>query len=66
VKKLFVHYARPAEDSVFGRISHYYAGVETNNRGALHLHGLMWLEGNLDLPTGARRYYERSRARGIP
>ena len=35
---------------MFGRISHYYAGAETNNRGALHLHGLMWLEGNLDLP----------------
>jgi hypothetical protein len=30
-------------------VSHYYATIETNDRGALHLHGLLWLDGNLDL-----------------
>jgi hypothetical protein len=30
-------------------VSHYYATVETNDRGALHLHGLLWLDGNLAL-----------------
>ena len=50
IEKFFEHYVQVGRDSVFGKISHYYAGVETNNRGALHLHGLMWLEGNIDLP----------------
>ena len=51
IKRFFEHSVRAGEDSVFGHISHYYAAAETNNRGALHLHGLMWLEGNVDLPT---------------
>jgi hypothetical protein len=50
IQMFFKHYVQPGKDSIFGRVSHYYATVETNNRGALHLHGLMWLEGNLDLP----------------
>ena len=37
-------------DSVFRKISYYYVKVETNNYKALHLHGLIWLEGNIDLP----------------
>ncbi|EXU94535.1 helitron helicase-like domain protein [Metarhizium robertsii] len=39
------------EESVFGKISHYYATVETNERGSLHLHGLLWLDGNMQLPS---------------
>ncbi|KAM4055420.1 PIF1 protein [Hirsutella rhossiliensis] len=33
------------------KISHYYATVETNERGSLHLHGLLWLDGNMRLPN---------------
>ncbi|KAJ3568908.1 hypothetical protein NPX13_g6264 [Xylaria arbuscula] len=47
----FEKYVRTGQDSVFGRISHYYATVETNDRGSLHLHGLLWLEGNMQLPS---------------
>ena len=36
----FEHYVRVGEESVFGRISHYYGAVETNERGALHVHGM--------------------------
>lgn len=43
----FEHYVKVGEESVFGRISQYLGAVETNERGALHLHGLLWLEGNL-------------------
>lgn len=43
------HYAKVGEDSVFGRVSQYFGAVETNERGALHVHGLLWLEGNLHL-----------------
>ncbi|KJK73763.1 hypothetical protein H634G_10968 [Metarhizium anisopliae BRIP 53293] len=42
----FQHYVKVGEESVFGRISHYYGAVETNERGALHVHGLLWLHGN--------------------
>ncbi|EFY94377.2 ATP-dependent DNA helicase PIF1 [Metarhizium robertsii ARSEF 23] len=42
----FEHYVKVGEESVFGRISHYYGAVETNERGALHVHGLLWLHGN--------------------
>ncbi|KJZ69894.1 hypothetical protein HIM_10727 [Hirsutella minnesotensis 3608] len=45
----FEHYVRVGEESVFGRISHYYGAVETNERGALHVHGLLWLHGNAHL-----------------
>jgi hypothetical protein len=34
---------------VFSRVSQYFGAVETNERGALHLHGLLWLHGNLHL-----------------
>ncbi|KAJ3516318.1 hypothetical protein NM208_g14859 [Fusarium decemcellulare] len=51
VSLFFEQYVRAGEQSVFGKISHYYATVETNERGSLHLHGLLWLEGNLGLPS---------------
>ncbi|KAM4055488.1 ATP-dependent DNA helicase [Hirsutella rhossiliensis] len=38
-------------ESVFGRISHYYGAVETNERGSLHVHGLLWLHGNAHLSS---------------
>ena len=47
----FEHYVRTGEESIFGRISQYFAAVETNERGALHLHGLLWLQGNMHLSS---------------
>ncbi|GKT61135.1 putative conserved hypothetical protein [Colletotrichum tofieldiae] len=38
------------EESIFGKVSCYFGCVETNERGALHLHGLLWLDANLGLP----------------
>jgi hypothetical protein len=51
VSLFFEKYVRTGQESVFGKISHYYATVETNERGSLHLHGLLWLEGNMQLPS---------------
>jgi hypothetical protein len=51
VSLFFSKYVRTGEESVFGKISHYYATVETNERGSLHLHGLLWLDGNMQLPS---------------
>ncbi|KAL6405949.1 transposase [Ilyonectria robusta] len=51
VSLFFEKYVRTDQESVFGKISHYYATVETNDRGSLHLHGLLWLEGNMQLPS---------------
>jgi len=42
----FEHYVKTGEESVFGRVSQYFGAVETNERGALHIHGLMWLAGS--------------------
>ena len=36
------------EIGIFGEVSTYYGVVETNGRGMLHLHCLVWLAGNLD------------------
>ncbi|KJZ74444.1 hypothetical protein HIM_06040 [Hirsutella minnesotensis 3608] len=44
-------YVRTGQESIFGKVSHYYATVETNDRGSLHLHGLLWLHGNMELPS---------------
>ncbi|KAM4056438.1 ATP-dependent DNA helicase PIF1 [Hirsutella rhossiliensis] len=44
------HYVNAGE-SVFGRIGHYYGAVETNERGSLHVHGLLWLHGNAHLSS---------------
>ena len=40
----------PGEDQIgiFGEVSTYFGAVETNGRGMLHLHCLVWLAGNLD------------------
>ncbi|RTE68233.1 hypothetical protein BHE90_017390 [Fusarium euwallaceae] len=51
ISLFFEKYVRVGQESVFGKISHYYATVETNDRGSLHLHGLLWLEGNIELPS---------------
>ena len=51
VSLFFEKYVRAGQESVFGKISHYYATVETNDRGSLHLHGLLWLDGNMQLPS---------------
>ncbi|XP_044714738.1 PIF1-like helicase domain-containing protein [Hirsutella rhossiliensis] len=45
----FEHYVNVEEESVFGHVSAYYGAVETNERGALHIHGLLWLRGNAGL-----------------
>lgn len=45
----FEHYVNSGEESVFGHVGAYYGAVETNERGALHLHGLVWLRGNRGL-----------------
>lgn len=37
------------QDGLLGPISHYYGVVETNSRGMLHLHYMLWLNGNLGL-----------------
>jgi hypothetical protein len=51
ISMFFRHYVKVGEDSVFGRISQYFGAVETNERGALHLHGLLWLQGNMSLSS---------------
>ena len=45
----FKHYTPLGKDGVFGRVTEYFGAVETNSRGALHLHGLLWLHGNTEL-----------------
>ena len=37
---------------IFGEVSNYFGVVETNGRGMLHLHSLIWLTGNLEFFTG--------------
>ncbi|EKG09158.1 hypothetical protein MPH_13842 [Macrophomina phaseolina MS6] len=51
ISMFFKYYVRTGEDSVFGRISQYFGAVETNERGALHVHGLLWLQGNMHLSS---------------
>lgn len=51
ISMFFKHYVQTGQDSVFGRISQYFGAVETNERGALHVHGLLWLQGNMNLGT---------------
>ena len=41
ISMFFEHYVRIGEESVFGRINQYFATVETNERGAFHLYGLL-------------------------
>jgi hypothetical protein len=51
ISLFFEKYVRTGENSVFGKVSCYFGCVETNERGALHLHGLLWLDANVHLPT---------------
>jgi hypothetical protein len=51
ISMFFKHYVRVGEESVFGRISEYFGAVETNERGSLHVHGLLWLQGNMGLAS---------------
>ena len=51
VSLFFEKYVKTGESSIFGKVSCYYACVETNERGALHLHGLLWLDANVHLPN---------------
>jgi hypothetical protein len=51
ISMFFEHYVQTGHDSVFGRISQYFGAVETNERGALHVHGLLWLQGNMHLSS---------------
>ncbi|KAF1807901.1 hypothetical protein P152DRAFT_469269 [Eremomyces bilateralis CBS 781.70] len=51
ISLFFEHYVKTGKDSVFGRINRYFGAVETNERGALHVHGLLWLQGNMELSS---------------
>jgi hypothetical protein len=62
VSMFFEHYVKTGEDSVFGRISQYFGAVETNERGALHLHGLLWLQGNMHLSSILKDVQEEDQA----
>jgi hypothetical protein len=54
ISLFFEHYVRAGRPSIYGKVSHYYAAMETNDRGALHLHGMLWLDGNLDMANLVR------------
>jgi hypothetical protein len=51
VSMFFKYYVKVGEPSVFGHINQYFGAVETNERGALHLHGLLWVRGNIGLSS---------------
>jgi hypothetical protein len=51
ISMFFKHYVQTGEESVFGCISQYFGAVETNEHGALHIHGLLWLDGNMNLSS---------------
>ncbi|KAJ7122515.1 hypothetical protein C8R43DRAFT_899820 [Mycena crocata] len=44
---IFLGCGRPDKRGVFGRVKHYYGVFEAQNRGSLHMHMLIWLEGAL-------------------
>ncbi|KAJ7192518.1 hypothetical protein GGX14DRAFT_594600 [Mycena pura] len=44
---VFLGFERDCKRGLFGRVKHYYGVVEAQNRGSLHLHILIWLEGAL-------------------
>jgi hypothetical protein len=51
ISMFFKYYVRVGEESVFGLINEYFGAVETNERGSLHIHGLLWLKGNIGLAS---------------
>ncbi|KAJ7180912.1 hypothetical protein C8R46DRAFT_985966 [Mycena filopes] len=44
---VFLGFERDCKRGVFGRVKHYYGVFEAQNRGSLHLHLVIWLEGAL-------------------
>jgi hypothetical protein len=40
---------------IFGQVSNHFAVVETNGRGMLHFHGLIWVTGNIAFSTLRQR-----------
>jgi hypothetical protein len=38
---------KPAHHGIFGEVSNYFGVVESNGRGMLHLHAMIWVRGNL-------------------
>ena len=47
----FEHHVRVRSESVFRRINEYFKAVETNERGSLHIYGLVWLYGIIGLAS---------------
>jgi hypothetical protein len=43
--------SRTGRVGILGQVANHYGVVETNGRGMLHLHALIWLEGNLQFNT---------------
>jgi hypothetical protein len=52
----FSQLVQVGRDSCLGKVSHYIGSVETNKRGMLHLHGMIWLNGNLQVPQIAKLF----------
>lgn len=50
---VFLGADRPGMRGVFGRLKFYYGVIEAQNRGSLHLHVLVWLEGRYSLTVSA-------------
>jgi Helitron helicase-like domain at N-terminus len=55
---------RTGESGILGEVSHYAGVVETNGRGMLHLHGFIWLTGNLDFPMLQQKLLSDSEFKG--
>ena len=49
------------EPRILGEVVDYYAVIETNGRGMLHLHGLIWLHGNIGFETLRERMLQDKR-----
>jgi hypothetical protein len=50
--------AGTGQDGILGNVSNYFGVVETNGRGMLHLHCLIWLEGNIGFQNLRQRLQE--------
>jgi hypothetical protein len=51
VQMFFRDIVKVGGESIFGRVTRYFSAVETNMRGMLHLHGFLWLKGNIQIPN---------------
>lgn len=47
MKMVIQHYFRLGQQSVLGKLSHYIGGVETNDKGTLHWHGVLYFDANV-------------------